>query len=136
MSFTTFKSLEIKDWKQFERVELAIHPKLTILTGANGSGKTTVLNLLSRHFGWSINELATPAKSEKTGAFRFYTRFFKKPTSVAPQPSIGWIEYSNGQKATLTVPDVETAQYAIGIEQQQQVDGIYILYIFSESGYF
>ena len=58
-----FKSLEIHNWEQIERIEIQLHPRLTILTGANGSGKTTILNILSRHFGWDIRLVGTPHPS-------------------------------------------------------------------------
>src|SRR5690625_5981418 len=77
-----FKHLQIKEWKQFQDLDLAFHSNLTVLTGANGAGKTTLLNLLAQHFGWNFQELATPAKDKKTGGFRFFTRFFKKPFSL------------------------------------------------------
>jgi len=66
-----FQKLTITDWKQFQFIDIDFHQNLTVFTGANGSGKTTILNLLARHFGWSINELATPAKDESTGFLHF-----------------------------------------------------------------
>lgn len=62
-----FKSLEIHGWRQIERVDIQFHPRRTILTGANGTGKTTILNLISRHFGWSIPLVSTPVRDRKTG---------------------------------------------------------------------
>ena len=53
----TFSRLKLSDWKQFSKVDIHFHPKLTVLTGANASGKSTILNLLSRHFGWNYQEL-------------------------------------------------------------------------------
>jgi recombinational DNA repair ATPase RecF len=61
-----FRSLEIHTWRQIEQVEIQFHPRLTILTGANGSGKTTILNLISRHFGWSIPLVSTPKRDKKS----------------------------------------------------------------------
>ncbi|MFC1718335.1 AAA family ATPase [Candidatus Poribacteria bacterium] len=35
-----FKSLKINNWKQFDAIDIEFHDRLTILTGANASGKT------------------------------------------------------------------------------------------------
>jgi len=42
-----FQKLTISGWQQFQDIEVDFHDRLTILTGANGSGKTTILNLLA-----------------------------------------------------------------------------------------
>ena len=46
-----FTRLSIKDWRQFSNIDIVFHVHLTVLTGANGAGKTTVLNLLSKSTG-------------------------------------------------------------------------------------
>ena len=38
-----FKGLEIHDWRQFDGVEIQFADTLTVLTGANASGKSTIL---------------------------------------------------------------------------------------------
>jgi predicted ATP-dependent endonuclease of OLD family len=43
-----FKRLRIANWRQFRELNLEFHDRLTILTGANGAGKTTILNFLSQ----------------------------------------------------------------------------------------
>jgi energy-coupling factor transporter ATP-binding protein EcfA2 len=58
-----FSSLSLRDWRQFVRVDLTFHPTLTVLTGANASGKTTILNILGSHFDWPTNLLGTPVKT-------------------------------------------------------------------------
>lgn len=95
MKGINFKQLTIRNWKQFQEIDLEFHPNLTVLTGANGSGKTTLLNLLARHFGWNFSELATPARDQKSGFFKFFTRFFKSPF-VGDDNKIGELTYTDG----------------------------------------
>jgi predicted ATPase len=34
-----FKRLKIDGWRQFQSIDIELHPRLTIITGANGAGK-------------------------------------------------------------------------------------------------
>jgi len=121
----TFKHLQISDWKQFSEIEIDFHEKLTVLTGANGSGKTTILNLLAKHFGWELHELATPAKDEKTGVIRFFTRWFRKKIDT-DNNSIGKLSYSNNNSANIVIPDQNSAQYQLQLNPMQNLKGINI----------
>src|SRR5258707_1287992 len=111
MAEINFKRLTITDWKQFENIDIEFHPQLTVMTGANGSGKTTILNLLSRHFGWDHVELATPSQEKSTGFFRFFARFFKSP-SKSNELKIGELLYSNSNKTDLIISDGNSPQYS------------------------
>ena len=55
----SFQKLQLTDWRQFEHVEIDFSKQTTILTGSNGCGKTTILNVLSHHFGWNVNFVST-----------------------------------------------------------------------------
>ena len=68
-----FKRLKISDWRQFSNVDISFHPHLTVLTGANGAGKTTILNLLSQSTGWNPTSVAT-----REQIFKKYDDFNRK----------------------------------------------------------
>ena len=57
-----FTRLSIKEWRQFSDIDIVFHEHLTVLTGANGAGKTTVLNLLSKRTGRKTQEYSSYEK--------------------------------------------------------------------------
>lgn len=121
-----FSSIKLFKWKQFGIIDLVFHPKLTILTGANGSGKTTILNLLGQHFGWNSPQMATPAYDKEVGRYRFFAQFYKTPI-IAKGNIIGEIVYDNQIKGTLSVPENDSgATYNVNILEQQPVKGFMI----------
>ena len=128
-----FKTLAINKWKQFESVNIEFHERITILTGANGSGKTTILHLLARQFGWDFKELATPAKDISSGKIRFFARWFKKDLNIIDDNVIGKISYDNGNVAELIINHNETAKYDIEfrynpvLKPNEKVKGLNIL---------
>lgn len=126
-----FDRITIKEWRQFELVDLEFHKELTVLTGANASGKTTILNLLNRHFGWSIELVSVPIKDEKRGILTYFTGLWSRLRGEEKQipkqqNSIGSIIYSGGQVANLVVPDSVSHVYNISIENQVQIKGLHI----------
>ena len=116
-----FKYLEIRRWQQFRRVEINFHDRLTILTGANASGKTTILNLLARHTAWDVPSLAVPRRLKVEGVIRFFTRIFSGRENQ--ESDIGSLTYDNGRVASLVVPGVSSPSYAISIGNQEAVPG-------------
>jgi len=122
-----FKSLKLTRWQQFEDVSIDFHDRVTVLTGANGSGKTTLLHLLARHgeFAWQQHLLATPKPERSTGIVKWFARLFNGEDKSS-EAAIGELLYSNGARASLTVPQVGGAQYQLTINNQQQIKCIFI----------
>lgn len=100
---TKLTRLTLEEWQQFRSVDLEFHPRLTVLTGANASGKTTILSLLARHADWQVPALSVPTRSAVTGVIQFLTRFFGG-RDRSTENVIGAITYSNGQSATDSPP--------------------------------
>jgi predicted ATPase len=136
-----FKAVSLYGWRQFRRVDIELHPRLTVLTGANGAGKTTVLNLVSRHFGWQSQFISTPKSRDNTARLSYSTDYWdleerfdteakpkdRPPQPIGPQRQIGTITYDNGATTTLSVQtDNVASSYDVTLNQQQQVEGLHI----------
>ena len=120
----TFRHLELFAWQQFSRIDVDFHDRLTVLTGANASGKTTVLNLLARHHDWPMTSLATPKRKGKSGPFRFLTRLFKGKANE-DDDLIGRLSYSSGE-AEFRVPRTDSPTYQVIIQGQQDIPCFFI----------
>lgn len=141
-----FKQLDIQNWRQFASVNLDLTAKTTILTGANGCGKTSILTVLSHHFGWNLHFVSTPYISKRRKRL-LYSEFLKTrfrteksvhttipedfDDQVHPDQNpleVGQIQYSNGQMCTLVTPHQvsSNAQYQLQYQSQQPVEGLYI----------
>src|SRR5438128_443530 len=125
-----FKSFEIHTWRHIQRIEIKFHRRLTVLTGANASGKTTILNLLSNHFGWNVPFVSTPKRDKKTGLLRYFSEFWRSLVSDSKEEAptrdvIGEIKYEDGKVATLTIPSNDQV-FHVEIQPQNPVKGLHI----------
>ncbi len=125
-----FTSLRVENWRQFDKVQIDIHERLTIITGANGAGKTTLLGLLTQHFGWSRPMLSTPWRN-KDGSINYITGALHQlrvwlSRKEESQTEIGKILYDGNDTATLYVPRAGSIEYHIEIRGQQSVEGLSI----------
>ncbi|MBT2500957.1 AAA family ATPase [Curtobacterium sp. ISL-83] len=119
---TTFNRLTVENWRQFAAIDIEFHARLTVLTGVNAAGKTTLLNLLAPHFSWNSQFVASRRGVEES----------TNPTHV------GHLTYSNGVRAAVT----QDPLWAEGVQQasvtvigRQDVAGIFISSHRTVSGY-
>ncbi|MGC9462044.1 AAA family ATPase [Vibrio genomosp. F10] len=120
-----FRKIKFSEWQQFEKIDIDLSNRVTVLTGANGSGKTTILNQLARHSGWQFNSLSTPKEDKATGIVKFISRIFKSKEKI--DSNLGSIEYENGSQASLIIPqNSNAAQYGISLQGQQHIPCFYI----------
>ena len=134
MSSTKFSSLRVEGWRQFGHVDITLHPRLTVLTGANGAGKSSLLRMLQLHFGIKQPFLATPIL-QSDGGYSYITGLFNDTiakvwrkfwTKRSDMSNVGAIRYDNGVESELQIPTQSAVQYNIDISQQQSVPGIHI----------
>ncbi|WFS02366.1 AAA family ATPase [Rhizobium tumorigenes] len=125
MGTNTFQRLVIEGWRQFASVEIDFHPRLTVVTGSNGAGKSTILRLLAQHFGWPSWLLGTPTIS-KSGGLSYLSGLFSWRKDAPSQLVIGSLTYTSGGTARLTLPASTGIQYNINIEGIASVVGLNI----------
>lgn len=125
---TAFKSMHIEPWRQFNACDFDLTSQLTILTGSNGSGKTTVLSLLGAHFDWTKNFVGTPKINSK-GKIEFTIGTNKKvemPHYMGQGTEIGAINYGSGDSTKVVVPDHSMAEFSLVYSDQRNVQGLYL----------
>jgi hypothetical protein len=93
-------------------------------------GKSTILNILSRHLGVERPYLASPTKS-KDGPLKFFVGLFEGPWRWTdwkrPSPTtFGEIKYSNGATSNLVAPGGEPMSYSLDVQNQQRVLGFHV----------
>lgn len=122
-----FAAIHVYNWRQFLEVDLYLDHPMTVITGANGSGKTTILNILSRHFGWNLPWTATrTSKSMRKFWNDAYAEWEESAVPKQGSVKIGEIEYRNGGTCELMVPNEVREQYSVSYQNEQQVPGTHI----------
>jgi ABC-type uncharacterized transport system ATPase component len=125
-----FAGLRLSGWRQFSSVEIRFDRRLTIITGANGAGKSTILNILIQHFGPHRPYLGVPVAID--GVRRFVTSVFRLRSRVVKWFSnrsdpnwvtVGSLTYDAGAEAQLMVPTQGQQSYSLQITSQQSVLG-------------
>ena len=123
-----FKELQLDHWRQFEQIDIKLHRRLTVLTGANGAGKTSLLNIFAEHFGWESVYLATPSIVEKgyeylVGVFGDLLSRWRTSSEAL---KVGNLTYSDGSSSSLTVPRATGIENKLELSRRPGVDGVHI----------
>lgn len=118
------RSLQIDDWRQFDGVSIDFHPELTVVTGANGAGKTTILNMLSRLIGWSVALLAIPERDRKAIFSEVIDLGSTPGYSPKKEPAQGNIILGNGRNVALDLGD--KPDFSFLYPALDSVKGVYI----------
>jgi len=99
---TKFSGISLSQWRQFKDVQIDLHARMTILTGRNGTGKTTVLNLLAKHGKFSSPLLGSPIQARDSLGRYLPGRW---DNNIPLSASIGSIRYRNGVSAEIAIPE-------------------------------
>ena len=125
----SFKNIKLHGWRQFDHIDIEFDSNVNVLTGPNGCGKTTILNVLARHFGWNINFISSPFYLSKNKQ-KIWSDIRKAIDSDFEQHAgateVGSIEYTNGQICNLLVPPHNQAQYSLTYQNQMGITGLNI----------
>jgi predicted ATP-dependent endonuclease of OLD family len=109
-----FKYIHLENWRQFGDFRIEFSEGLTVITGRNGTGKTTLLRLLAAHFGWNPSMIGTP--TYRNGALTFRTdvrRDYLTPSAEQYNSAVivGQLGYASGLKTDITVSAISAEQY-------------------------
>jgi predicted ATPase len=124
-----FAGVSLQGWRQFSTVQLQFDSRLCVLTGPNGCGKTTILNVLGKHFGWNINFVSAPYISRRNEKKLWDDVDGALDRDFNPAPGaqkVGSIRYQSGRACELLAPPRDSAQYSLQYSSIAEVQGLNI----------
>lgn len=127
-----FESLAVQNWRQFANVEITFHNQLTVITGANATGKSTLIGILARHFNWSRSYAASPVRRKNArGAWETLSKKKAREafSDMTQWDSLGSLKYSDGDFSSILAPSIYSqslSHYDIALPNQRPMAGIFI----------
>ncbi|MGX5699600.1 AAA family ATPase [Acinetobacter kookii] len=118
-----FNKITLSEWRQFKNIDIDFHPKVTIITGTNGAGKSTILQILAEHYGWKLKYLSSPLE-QNSGRYIYSSPIKKNYLNTV---ELGNIFYSDESIAALTIPSKNSSyEFNIDITKKKNVFGVFI----------
>lgn len=121
-----FKRLTLKDWRQFDRVDLDLSAQLTVITGENGTGKTSLLQVLGQAFEQDAQFVGTPTRDDEGFFFQHGRR---RPVASGEIEQIGVVTFASGGSAHVGIRHWNTTDqpsFAPEIVPYRKVAGMYL----------
>ncbi|WEQ50995.1 AAA family ATPase [Komagataeibacter oboediens] len=133
----SFSNIKISGWRQFKNIDIDFHERLTVITGANGAGKSSILSILSQHFGWSRKFLSTPKRDDGSIDYKYLfgieghdeeyiKKLVKTPHNNQESFKIGSLRYSSGQETNIKINVGSISQYDASFDGAIPLDGLFI----------
>jgi AAA15 family ATPase/GTPase len=98
-----FRKLTVNYWRQFRKVDIDFSNAVTILTGRNGTGKSTILNILAQHSSYHSTFLSSPGQL-RDSLGRFTSGVWSlNYVEDSETDLIGTIAYSNDQESEIRI---------------------------------
>lgn len=141
MSFTntTLSRINLHEWRQFDLIDIDFHPRLTVLTGANGSGKSTILSIIESNLvdGNIESYLATPVDNKSKTETRFsvstifekfypFNKRFEDPLDFEESQPVGRVEFNGGESCLISSPNPDNIQYGLTFSERPKLSGFKI----------
>jgi recombinational DNA repair ATPase RecF len=106
--------MRISSWRQYEEVNIDFDRRVTIITGSNGSGKTTIINLIGGMIGSGATFGSVPEIDKITGTtvYKIFTARNKRSQQDV-QTNIGFIGMSDGTFSQMYANESNAAQYGV-----------------------
>lgn len=126
---SVFTHLHVNRWRQLGRIELEFHPRLTVLTGANASGKSTLLSILATHFEWSRQFSSSPSSDKSNRWLNVDSETVIIPQLNTKMHEIGKLIYGSGNETKVLVPphdSTERSSYDIYLPTREAVAGVFL----------
>ena len=134
-----FKRLRITNWRQFADIDIKFSHRVTVITGANGCGKTITLSILASHYTLIPPYTAIPVSDEQKFQHDVLMRPYQNmnvtfgplqetsPGVFTAQPfaPIGMITYSDDSETQLSVPLEVDRVYKFALNRISEIIGLH-----------